>query len=146
MRIDAYTHFIPKKFFDALVDSGYPNIGKRMREMPCIHDIDLRKKVVDTFPDYAQIISHGMPPLEALAKGEQVDAIRQGRSTTALPTSAPRTAIISPAGWRRARSARRMPASPRASARSRTARSAYRFTPTSPASRSTCPNSSRSSQ
>ena len=49
-----------------------------MREIPCIHDLDVRKKVVDTFPDYAQILSHGMPPLEVLAKGEQVALIRQG--------------------------------------------------------------------
>ncbi len=73
MRIDAYTHFIPQAFFAKLVDNGYPNIGKRMREVPCIHDLDIRKKVVDTFPDYAQILSHGMPPLEVLAKGAQVE-------------------------------------------------------------------------
>ena len=72
MRIDAYTHFIPQKFFDTIVQSGHPDIGKRVREIPCIHDLDARKKVVDTFPDYAQILSHGMPPLEALAKGEQI--------------------------------------------------------------------------
>ncbi len=88
-----------------------------MREIPCIHDLDVRKKVVDTFPDYAQILSHGMPPLEVLAKGEQVDGLRQGRSMTALPRSAPRIATISPAGWRKARLARPTPASPKANAR-----------------------------
>jgi aminocarboxymuconate-semialdehyde decarboxylase len=70
MRIDAYTHFMPSRMFKALVDSGYPDIGKRMREVPCIHDLDIRKKVIDTFPDYAQIISYAMPPLEAFAKGD----------------------------------------------------------------------------
>jgi predicted TIM-barrel fold metal-dependent hydrolase len=70
MRIDAYTHFIPEKFFTLLVESGYPDIGKRMREVPCIHDLDIRKKVVDTFKDYAQILSYPMPPLEVLAKGD----------------------------------------------------------------------------
>jgi aminocarboxymuconate-semialdehyde decarboxylase len=82
MRIDAYTHFIPQKFFDALVESGLPGIGMRMRSIPCIHDLDVRKKIVDIFPDYAQILSHGMPPLEVLAKGEQVaqyaKAIKKG--------------------------------------------------------------------
>ena len=72
MRIDAYTHFIPQKFFDAAGRKRLPDIGKRMREIPCIHDLDARKKVVDTFPDYAQVLSHGMPPLEMLAKGQQV--------------------------------------------------------------------------
>jgi predicted TIM-barrel fold metal-dependent hydrolase len=70
MRIDAYTHFMPSRIFKKLVDSGYPDIGKRMREVPCIHDLDIRKKIVDTFPDYAQIISYAMPPLEVFAKGD----------------------------------------------------------------------------
>jgi predicted TIM-barrel fold metal-dependent hydrolase len=73
MRIDAYTHFLPQKFFDKLVESGHPGIGKRMRELPAIHDLDVRKKVVDTFKDYAQILSHGMPPLEVLVKGATVE-------------------------------------------------------------------------
>ncbi len=73
MRIDAYTHFIPEKFFAKIVESHHPDIGKRVREIPCIHDLDARKKVVDTFPDYAQILSYPMPPVEILAKGEQIN-------------------------------------------------------------------------
>src|SRR6185437_969751 len=69
MRIDAYTHFLPSRMFKKLVDSGYPDIGKRMREVPCIHDLDERRRVVDKFDNYAQILSYPMPPLEALAKG-----------------------------------------------------------------------------
>lgn len=70
MRVDAYTHFMPSRMFKKLVDSGYPDIGKRMREVPCIHDLDERRRVVDTFNDYAQILSYPMPPLEMLAKGD----------------------------------------------------------------------------
>jgi uncharacterized protein len=70
MRIDAYTHFMPSRMFKKLIDSGYPDIGKRMRKLPCIHDLDARRKVVDMFPDYAQILSYPMPPLEMLAKGD----------------------------------------------------------------------------
>ena len=44
MRIDAYTHFIPEKFFAKLVDSGYADIGKRVREIPCIHDLDVAQE------------------------------------------------------------------------------------------------------
>ena len=54
MRVDAYTHFIPETFFNKLVDSGYPDIGKRMRGVPCIYDREIRKKIVDQFKDYAQ--------------------------------------------------------------------------------------------
>jgi len=73
MRIDAYTHFIPETFFAKLVESGYPDIGKRMRNIPSIHDLDVRKKIVEQFTDYAQILSYPMPPLELLAKGSQIE-------------------------------------------------------------------------
>jgi len=73
MRIDAYTHFIPKKFFEKIVESGHADIGKRVREVPCIHDLDIRRKIVDSFPDYAQILSYPMPPLELMTKGAQLD-------------------------------------------------------------------------
>src|SRR5437899_2632262 len=52
MRIDAYTHFIPEKFFNKIVESGHADIGKRVREIPCIHDLDVRRKIVDGFKDY----------------------------------------------------------------------------------------------
>ena len=57
MRVDAYTHFIPEKFFNKIVASGFPNIGKRVREIPSIHDLDVRRKVVEQFENYAQILS-----------------------------------------------------------------------------------------
>jgi uncharacterized protein len=68
MRIDAYTHFIPPKFFERLVASGAGDIGKRMRSIPAIYDLDHRRKMVESFPDYGQILSYPMPPLETLAK------------------------------------------------------------------------------
>jgi len=48
MRIDAYTHFIPEKYFNKIVESGHADIGKRVREIPCIHDLDVRRKIVDS--------------------------------------------------------------------------------------------------
>ena len=73
MRIDAYTHFIPEKFFNKIVESGHADIGKRVREIPCIHDLEIRRRIVGGFADYAQILSYPMPPLEALAKGAQIE-------------------------------------------------------------------------
>ncbi len=75
MRIDAYTHFIPAAFFTKLVDSGYPDIGKRMRGIPCIYDLDVRKKIVDGFKDYAQILSYPMPPIELVVKGAEIETM-----------------------------------------------------------------------
>lgn len=74
MRIDAYTHFIPKRYFEKVLESGaHKDIGKRVREIPCIHDLDVRLEIVDGFDDYAQILSYPMPPLEAIFSPEEVE-------------------------------------------------------------------------
>ena len=75
MRLDAYTHFIPKPFVDKMseVAGQHADIGKRMRGVPAIYDLDVRKKVVDSFPDYAQILTYPMPPLEHFTKPDQLE-------------------------------------------------------------------------
>ncbi len=77
MHIDAYTHFIPKKFVETMekIAGDYKDIGKRMRGVPCLHDLDERLKVVGQFKDYAQILSYPMPPIEAIAKPDKVEEI-----------------------------------------------------------------------
>ena len=59
--IDAFNHFNPKRYFDALLESpaGQKDIGKRVRGIPALYDLDLRLKVVDQFPDYTQVLSLG---------------------------------------------------------------------------------------
>ncbi len=70
MRIDAYTHFFPKKFFDKLDDiaADYKDMGKRVRSLPALYDLDVRKKIVDGHKDYQQILSYTQPPIELIAK------------------------------------------------------------------------------
>ena len=70
MRVDAYTHFFPKKFFDKLneVAGDYKDMGKRIRSLPALFDIDVRKKIVDGHKDYQQILSYPQPPIERFAK------------------------------------------------------------------------------
>jgi len=77
MRVDAWTHFIPKPFTDrmAQIAGNVADIGKRMREVPCLHDLDERRRIVDMFPDYAQILSYGMPPIETIAQGAQTEEL-----------------------------------------------------------------------
>jgi predicted TIM-barrel fold metal-dependent hydrolase len=77
MRIDAYTHFFPKKFFDKMTEiaGDYKDMGKRVRALPALFDIDHRKKMVDMYPDYVQILSYPQPPLERLAKGAAIDEL-----------------------------------------------------------------------
>src|SRR6516165_4257660 len=76
MRIDAYTHFFPKRVFDKLSEaaSGYKDMGKRVRSLPALYDLDRRRAIVGAHKDYAQILSYPQPPVEAFAEsGAQID-------------------------------------------------------------------------
>jgi uncharacterized protein len=65
--IDVFTHFFPPRLWEKLLVSLGADIGKRMRGVPCLYDLEERFRVMDLFKDknYTQIISLGMPPLEA---------------------------------------------------------------------------------
>jgi predicted TIM-barrel fold metal-dependent hydrolase len=78
MRIDAYTHFFPKKFFDKMDElaGDYKDMGKRVRSLPALFDVEARKKIVDGHKDYQQILSYPQPPVEKFAKTPaQIDEI-----------------------------------------------------------------------
>ena len=50
--IDAFNHFFPKRYYEALLETpaGQKDLGKRVRGIPALSDIDLRLKVVEQFP------------------------------------------------------------------------------------------------
>ena len=75
MRIDAFNHFFPKAYFDKLLASGTPDIGKRATGVPALHDLDVRRRIIDSFPDYKQVISLAAPTLEQVAKGDPAVAL-----------------------------------------------------------------------
>ena len=77
MRIDAYTHFFPAKYFQRLMDSKVPDIGKRVSEVPAIHDLDTRRRVIDSFPDYKQIISVALPPIGTWTSADKAEETAQ---------------------------------------------------------------------
>jgi predicted TIM-barrel fold metal-dependent hydrolase len=70
--IDAFNHFFPKALWERIqrLDGAGKDIGKRMQGIPCIFDLDTRFRVMDEFANYRQILSLGMPPLEAMGTGE----------------------------------------------------------------------------
>lgn len=70
--IDAFNHFFPKALWDRIqkLEGAGKDIGRRMQGVPCIYDLETRFRVMDEFPDYRQIISLGMPPLEAMGGPE----------------------------------------------------------------------------
>jgi uncharacterized protein len=71
MRIDAFNHFFPAGYFKKMseVGSDLKDIAGRARAIKSIHDLDTRLKVVEQFPDYAQILSLPAPTLETLSQG-----------------------------------------------------------------------------
>jgi predicted TIM-barrel fold metal-dependent hydrolase len=75
VKIDVFNHFIPKQFFDEYINvsgAGRPkDIGKRVRHIPHLVDLDERFRVMDEFDDYCQILSIPLPPLEVLAGPEK---------------------------------------------------------------------------
>src|ERR1044071_3091778 len=76
MIVDIYTHIFPDRFFQEL-QRGSPklgNMGKRLRGVPKLFDLDLRFRDMDEIADdYRQIISLPNPPIEDIAEGEQAN-------------------------------------------------------------------------
>jgi len=72
MIVDIYTHIFPDRFFQEL-ERGSPklgNMGKRLRGVRKLFDLDLRFKDMDEIgDDYRQIISLPNPPIEDIAEG-----------------------------------------------------------------------------
>jgi len=72
MIVDIYTHIFPDRFFQEL-ERGSPklgNMGKRLRSIRKLFDLDERFREMDTIGDYRQIISLPNPPIEDIAEGE----------------------------------------------------------------------------
>jgi predicted TIM-barrel fold metal-dependent hydrolase len=70
--VDIYTHILPYRFFQEL-ERGSPrlgSIGKRLRTVQKLFDLDLRFRDMDEIGDYRQIISLPNPPIEDIAEGE----------------------------------------------------------------------------
>ncbi len=68
-KIDVFTHIWPKPWFERLqkVVPGFHDMGKRVTSVPMLMDLDVRFRIMDSFPDYVQILSMSSPPLEMMA-------------------------------------------------------------------------------
>lgn len=67
--IDIFNHFFPPAFFTRMLESpgSVQGIGKRIRGIENIHNLELRRRQVEQFPDYSQILSLGLPALDVFA-------------------------------------------------------------------------------
>jgi predicted TIM-barrel fold metal-dependent hydrolase len=77
-KLDVFNHIYPKPFFELMmrVAPTYKDIGKRMRGVPMLFDLDVRFKVMDRFDEYQQILSIATPPIDVFAPQHAVDLAR----------------------------------------------------------------------
>ncbi len=66
MIIDIYTHIYPNAYYETMnrVSPQLENLGKRMRQVTKLHDLDERFREMDNYGDYRQVISLPQPPIE----------------------------------------------------------------------------------
>lgn len=69
MKIDIFNHIFPKIFYDKMMDIApiIADLGKRVRGVPVLFDLDARFNTMDQFDEYAQVICMPGPPLEVMA-------------------------------------------------------------------------------
>ena len=69
MKLDIFNHIFPKIYYDKMmaVNPNLTDIGKRVREVPVLVDLDARFRMMDEFEDYAQVICLTAPPFDLLA-------------------------------------------------------------------------------
>jgi predicted TIM-barrel fold metal-dependent hydrolase len=72
MKIDVFNHIFPARFFAEFQKAApqLKDMGKRVRNVPTIIDLDARFRMMDEFGDYRQIISIASPPIESWATPE----------------------------------------------------------------------------
>ena len=70
--IDIYCHIYPEKFFEEMtkLSPQTQNLGKRLRTITKLFDLNERFREMDQFGHYRQIISLPNPPIEDIASGE----------------------------------------------------------------------------
>jgi predicted TIM-barrel fold metal-dependent hydrolase len=74
LKIDVFNHIFPKPFFERL-QRVTVNKGpiKRWLNIPFLHDIDVRFRMLDEFgADYRQILSLSAPPIESINPDRQI--------------------------------------------------------------------------
>ena len=67
-KVDAFNHIFPIAFWDKMIELAgeTADMGKRVRSVPMLMDMDERFRVMDMFEDYEQILSLASPPLEVM--------------------------------------------------------------------------------
>lgn len=73
LKIDLFNHFFPKRFWEEFLSfsAGLKDMGKRVRNIRNIYDLESRLRTMDEFGEYQQLLSLGSPPVEGLFNSEK---------------------------------------------------------------------------
>jgi aminocarboxymuconate-semialdehyde decarboxylase len=68
VKIDIFPHIIPKPYFDRMLAVAPPqmHMGKRMRSIPVLVDLELRLRIMDRYEGYRQVLTLASPPIEVV--------------------------------------------------------------------------------
>ncbi|MDB5897013.1 MAG: amidohydrolase 2 [Ramlibacter sp.] len=70
-KIDSYAHIFPRAYFDRMAATAKDKGAiKRWLTIPVLYDLDARLKMMEEFPDYQQLLTLSMPPIEVIAGPE----------------------------------------------------------------------------
>jgi aminocarboxymuconate-semialdehyde decarboxylase len=70
LKIDVFNHIFPLRFFEKMdeVAPGLEDMGKRVRNIPVLVDVDARLRMLEQFgDDYRQVLTLASPPIERMA-------------------------------------------------------------------------------
>jgi aminocarboxymuconate-semialdehyde decarboxylase len=74
LKIDVFNHILPVRYFELMneVAPGLADMGKRVRNIPVLVDVDARLRMLEQFgDDYRQVLTLASPPIERMC-GPQV--------------------------------------------------------------------------
>lgn len=66
MRIDVAAHILPARYFARLQEIPGFYMSRRVKSIPCLSDLGVRFSMMDRFPEYRQVLSLAIPPLDRL--------------------------------------------------------------------------------
>ena len=70
--IDIFCHIFPERYFQEMTKAApnLENMGKRLKQVTKLFDLDARFREMDQFGDYREIISLPNPPIEDIVDGK----------------------------------------------------------------------------
>jgi predicted TIM-barrel fold metal-dependent hydrolase len=73
MKIDVFSHIIPKEYLKAVLKVSPSGIPQQIliEKTPTLTDLDVRFQIMDKYPDLLQVLTLASPPVEAVARPEQ---------------------------------------------------------------------------